>query len=198
LSTDKPYSYKFSDIVESFTAFITKDPVVDKLNIVVQELEKMEFIESHSKSEMLLNEEEVNEFIEVLLKLDEGLSDKYPKSIETTDENNEPIKIPWTSRNEIMTSSPILGGVFAGFGKAFNNDTVKYKERKKTFFDILSKKDETDPLRLEIMSKILQDEKKRTKKFGETARKFFYEAVKIFFNGEDDFRKIWTKAIENR
>lgn len=193
LPVDNVYEYKFSDIAEAFTSFITKDPIVDKTNVVVQELERMKFIEEHSTSEKLLNEEEIKEFTEILITLDKALWDKYKQPIESEDETGEKTKLPWTSRKEIMNSAPVLSGIFASFGKVFN-DRDKYNRRKKVFFQILQK-DEDDPLKLKIMSEILQDEKKRSTKFGETTRNFFFNALREFFNGEDNFETIWKRAI---
>ena len=189
---DNIYVYKFSDIVEAFISFIIKDPIVDKTNVVVQELERMKFIEEHSTSEILSQEEEIKEFTEILITLDKALWDKYKLPIKSEDENGKETKLPWTSRNEIMGSAAVLSGIFASCGKAFN-DKDKYNKRKKEFFQILQK-NENDPLKLEIMSEILQDEKKRSTKFGETTRNFFFNALREFFNGEDNLEIIWRRA----
>jgi hypothetical protein len=192
LPIDNIYVYKFSDIVEAFISFIIKDPIVDKTNVVVQELERMKFIEEHSTSEILSQEEEIKELTEILITLDKALWDKYKLPIKSEDENGKETKLPWTSRNEIMGSAPVISGIFASFGKAFN-DKDKYNKRKKEFFQMLQK-NENDPLKLEIMSEILQDEKKRSTKFGETTRNFFFNALREFFNGEDNFETIWRRA----
>lgn len=192
LPIDNTYAYKFSDIVEAFTSFIIKDPIVDKTNVVVQELERMKFIEEHSTSAILGQEEEIREFTKILIALDKALGAKYNQPIKSEDETGKEIKFPWTSRNEIMGSAAVLSGIFASFGKAFN-DKDKYNKCKKEFFEILQK-DENDPLKLKIMSTILQDEKKRSTKFGETTRNFFFKAFKEFFNGENNFEIIWQRA----
>lgn len=201
ISTDNIYTYKFSDIVEAFTSFITKDKIVDKTNVVVQELERTKFIEEHSDSKVLLSEEEIEEFVDVLIKFDKILWEKYKEGIteedgyEETEESEKERKppLPWTSRNGIIKSAAILCGIFGYFGKAFSDNRKNYNERKNKFFEILQKQ-ETDPLKLRIMSEILQDEKKRTTKFGETARSFFFSAFREFFRGEDDFEEIWKQA----
>lgn len=187
------YNYKFSHIVEGLTSFITHDPIIDKTNEVVKELERMKFVEEHSDPEKLSKEEEIQEFTEILIDLDRALWDKYKQLIKTEDENGREINLPWTSRKDIMNSPPILSGFFASFGEVFGNNRDKYSKRKEKFFQIL-KRDENDPLKLEIMSEILQDEKKRSTKFGETTRKFFFHALMEFFNGEDDFKKVWQRA----
>lgn len=192
-STKDIYNYKFSDIIEGLTAFITQKPIVDKTNEVVKELERMKFVEEHSNPEVLSKEEEIQEFTEILISLDEFLWEKYKDPLITHDEEGKEIKLPWTSRNEIMNSPPMLAGIFASFGKIFGNDRDKYKKRKEKFFQILGSNIE-DPLKLRIMSDLLQDEKGRSVKFGETTRNFFFHALMEFFNGEDDFKEVWGRA----
>ncbi|MEJ5350294.1 MAG: hypothetical protein WHS65_01750 [Melioribacteraceae bacterium] len=192
---DELHTYKFSNIVEAFTAFITKDPIVDKTNVVVQELERMNFIEEHSSTEILRKDEEVNEFVDILINLDNALWNKYKNGI--TEEDGKRI-LPWTSRNNIMNSPAILSGIFAAFGKAFSEtqDKNEYKKRKEKLLQILST-NENDSLKLESMSKILEDEKSRTQKFGETTRKFFFNAFREFFiRNEDNFERIWQRSVE--
>ena len=191
--TNDIYNYKFSNIIEGLTAFITQNPIVDKTNEVVKELERMKFVEEHSDPKMLSKEEEIQEFTEILIKLDEFLWRKYKDPLKTQDEEGKEVKLPWTSRKEIMNSSPILAGIFASFGKIFGNDRDKYTKRGKKFFQILESVTD-DPLKLEIMSDLLQDEKGRSAKFGETTRNFFFHALMEFFNGEDDFEVVWGRA----
>jgi len=187
------YNYRFSNIVEAFTSFITRNPIVDKTNEVVKELERMKFVEDHAQLEILSQESEVQEFTELLITLDDALWDKYKQPITFEDESGQETEMPWTSRNDIINSPAVLSGIFASFGESFKLRKGKYNERKRKFFQVL-KTDEEDPLELEIMSKILQDEKKRSTKFGETTRNFFYNALKEFFRGEDDFKEIWQRA----
>lgn len=187
--TNDIYNYRFADIVEAFTSFITKNPIVDKTNEVVKELERMKFVEEHSSPVTLSKEEDIQEFTETLINLDKALWDKYKSAIKVDEETI----LPWTFRNDIMTSATILSGIFASFGKAFSTDRDKYNQRKEKFFQIL-REGEDDPLKLNIMSKILQDERKRSTKFGETTRNFFFNALKEFFSGEDNFEKIWQRA----
>lgn len=189
--TEDIYGYKLSDIVEAFTSFITTDPIVDKTSEVVNELERMEFVKTHSKPEMLSKEEEIQEFTDVLINLDKGLWGKYRQPIQTEVGSGE--TEPWTSRKEIMTSAPILSGIFAAFGYALKNDKDGYNSRKGKFFQILQGA-ESDPLKLKIMSKLLQDEKKRSTKFGETTRNFFFNALREFFKGEDNLERLWTRS----
>ncbi len=191
--TNDIYNYKLSDVIEAFTSFITQDPTVDKVNEIVKELERMKFVEKHSDPKILSNEEEIQELTEILIDFDKALWDKYKDPITTEDENGEEINLMWTSRKDVMTSPAILSGIFAAFGKVFESDRNKYNKRKKQFFQIL-KREEEDPLKLKIMSEILQDEKKRSTKFGETTRKFFFRAFMEFFNGEDNFEEVCRRA----
>jgi len=191
--TDDIYNYKFSHIIEGLTSFITQDPIVDKTNEVVKELERMKFVEKHSDPEILSKEEEIQEFTGMLIDLDEALWSKYKRPVKNEDEDGKEMNLPWTSRKDIVNSPPILSGIFASFGKVFESDRDKYSKRKEKFFQIL-KRDKDDPLKLKIMSEILQDEKRRSTKFGETTRTFFFHALMEFLNGEDDFGKVWQRA----
>lgn len=187
--TDKVYKYKLSDIVEGFTAFITRNPFVDKTNEVVKELERMKFIEEHPSMQSILDNKELKEFSEILVSLDERIYNKYADGL-IDSENEDGSKLKWTSRNDIMRSAPVLSGIFAGFGTAFKKETV-YTNRKNKFFETLTNQNQTDPLALSIASKILEDKRKRSKKFGDDTRKFFFEGFKEYLNSEEDFKNIW-------
>lgn len=188
------YCYSFSNVVEAFTSFLTKDPIIDKTNVVVQELDKMKFIENHSSVKKLLSDEEIEEFVDILINLDKHLWEKYKEPIEEENEEGENRSFPWTSRNDIINSAAILSGIFASFGEAFSKDRERYMKRKEKFFQILQEHQNNDPLKLSTMSRILEEEKKRTTKFGETTRKFFFEAFRKFFKEEDNFDQIWKYA----
>jgi hypothetical protein len=146
IETTNLYSYKLSDIVEAFTAFITQEPVVDKTNEVVKELERLNFIENHSDPAILSKEEEIQEFTDTLIALDKCIYEKYREPLTTVRERKE-IKLQWTSRQEIIGSPAILSGIFAAFGKSFKNDKTKYTPRKAKLIEILSNAI-NDPLKL--------------------------------------------------
>jgi hypothetical protein len=195
--TDSVFKYKLSNVVEGFTAFLTRNPIVDKTNEVVKDLERMKFIEEHSSIQSISENKEIKEFADLLLKLDEGLSNKYKNGLDDTEslddtEREEKSKIKWTSRNELMGSAPVISGIFAAFGWAFTK-VNSYENRKSQFFNILSQPNQEDPLALRIAGKILEDRKKRSKKFGDDTRKFFFEGFKEFFNSGENFVDIWPK-----
>jgi len=187
--TDNVFKYKLSDIVEAFTSFITRNPIVDKPNEVVKELERMKFIEEHPSTQSILDNKELKEFSVILVSLDASINDKYGDGLIDI-ESEEEIRLKWTSRNDIMRSAPALSGIFAAFGTAFKKGEV-YTNRKSNLFEILNNPNQTDPLSLGIASKILEDKRKRSKKFGNDTRKFFFEGFKEYFNSEEQFENIW-------
>ena len=193
LDTKRQFRYKFSTIVEAYTSFITSDEHVDKTNEVVKELERMRFTEEHSKIDDL-KDDEIELFTEVLLKLDEKLYKKYPELIEINDEEGNKIPLSLTSRADLLNSAPFLCGFFAALKNSLKRETKKFKERIEFLWEKLESKD-SDPLSLEQMSKILVEEKKRAKRWGEEQRRFFRIAFDEFFRGEDNFENIWGRAV---
>jgi hypothetical protein len=91
-----------------------------------------------------------------------------------------------------MRSAPVISGIFAAFGWA-STKVNSYANRKSQFFNILSQPEHGDPLALITASKILEDKRKRSKKFGDDTRKFFFEGFKEFFNSGENFVDIWPK-----
>ncbi len=191
----KPYMYSFANIVEALTAFNTRDPIVDKTNIVVTELERMRFIEEHSDTSKLCSDDDIEQFSNLLFSLDEKLWKKYEKRKTKIDDFGAEKLLEWTSRNDFMNSAPFLSGFFASCGNSRNKNNENYENRKNKFFRIFDENTK-DPLKLRILSDILEDEKGRSKKFGVTLRNFFFHGFNEFFNGENDFEMIWQRAIQ--
>lgn len=158
-----------NSIVEAFTSFIVKDPIVDRTNVAVKELEKMKFIEEYSSQEKLSKEDNIEEFVDIWINFNEVLEKKYK-------------------------SSAVLSGIFAAFGEAFESQS--YIQRKTKLFNIL-RSQEKDPLKLEIMSKIVEDKKKKTIKSDDSIRKLFFSVFREFLiKEEDDFETIWKRAVK--
>lgn len=192
LDTKEQFRYKFSTIVEAYTSFIIGDEQVDKTNEVVKELERMRFIEEHSRREDL-KDYEVELFTEILLKLDETLYKNYPEPIKIEDEEGNKQPLTLTSRADLLNSAPFLCGFFAASKNFLKRDREGFKERIKVLWGKLESEN-SDPLFLEHMAKILAEEKKRAKRWGEEQRRFFRMAFDCFFMGENNFQIIWERA----
>lgn len=191
----RPYQYSFANIVEALTAFNTRDPIVDKTNIVVTELERIRFIEEHSDTSKLCSDEDIEQFSNLLFSLDEKFWKKYRERMTESDDFGNEKSLEWTSRNDFMNSAPFLSGFFASCGNSRNKNNENYESRKNKFFRIVYENTE-DPLKLRILSDILEDEKARSKKFGITLRNFFFHGFNEFFEGENDFEMIWRRAAQ--
>ena len=186
------YRYNFSNVIEGFTAFSTSSPIIDKTNIVVAELEKMEFIKEHSDTKSLTTDEDIDEFSIILFKLDEKLWKIYKERFSEEDSEGNKKLLEWTSRNDFINSAPFLSGFFASCGKFRKHS--EYENRKKALLEAFDKNVE-DPLALRTLSDILEKEQATSKKFGTTLREFFFKAFNAFFRGDDDFKTIWMQAI---
>lgn len=191
----EPYQYSFANIVEALTAFNIRNPIVDKTNIVVTELERMRFIEEHSNKLKLSSDDDIEQFSNLLFSLDEKLWEKCKERMTETDDFGNEKSLEWTSRNDFMNSAPFLSGFFASCGNARYKDNKSFETRKSEFFEIFNK-DTTDPLELRVLSDILKFEQAGTKKFGITLRNFFFYAFNGFFTGENDFKMIWERAVQ--
>lgn len=191
----KPYQYSFGNIVEALTAFNTRDPIVDKTNIVVTELERMRFIEERSNKLKLGSDDDIEQFSNLLFSLDEKFWKKYRERMTESDDSGNEKLLEWTSRNDFMNSAPFLSGFFASCGNSRNKNNENYGGRKNKLFRIFDENTE-DPLKLRILSDILEDEKARSKKLGITLRNFFFHGFNEFFEGENDFEMIWRRATQ--
>ncbi|MDO9464210.1 MAG: hypothetical protein Q7J67_02810 [bacterium] len=191
----KPYQYSFANIVEALTAFNTRDPIVDKTNIVVAELERMRFIEEHSDTLKLCSDDDIEQFSNLLFNLDEKLWKKYRERMKESDDFGNEKSLEWTSRNGFMNSAPFLSGFFASCGNYRNRNNENYESRKSEFFRIFDENIE-DPLKLRILSNILEDEEARSKKIGITLRNFFFHGFNEFLGGENNFEMIWQRATQ--
>ena len=192
----EPYKYSFANIVEALIAFNTRDPIVDKTNIVVAELQRMRFIEEHSDELKLYSDDDIEEFSDLLFSLDNKLWKKYRERMKGTDDLGNEKSLEWTSRNDFMNSAPFLSGFFASCGKYRNRNNKNYRNRKNKFFKIFDE-DKEDPLKLRVLSDVLEVENARSKKFGITLRNFFFNGFNEFFGGdEDNFEMIWQRAIQ--
>jgi len=189
IDTKEKFKYKFSTVVEAYTSFLTGDEQVDKTNEVLKELERMRFIQEHS-TKADLKDEEVELFTKTLLELDENVYNKYPEPLKGADETS----LILTSRSELLNSAPFLCSFFAALRKSIKRDKEKAKDRIEFFLSKLRKED-SDPIFLKKMAIILEEEKKRAKKWGEEQRRFFCRAFDEFFRGEDDFERIWERAV---
>lgn len=191
----EPYRYSFANLVEALTAFNIRDPIVDKTNIVVTELERMRFIEEHSSTLKLSSDDDIEQFSNLLFSLDGKLWEKYKERMTETDDFGNEKSLEWTSRNDFMNSAPFLSGFFASCGNARYKDNENFKTRESEFFKIFDK-GIIDPLELRILSAILKSEQAGTKKFGITLRNFFFHAFNGFFAGENDFKTTWGRAVQ--
>jgi len=184
------HKYKFANVVEAFTCFSTGNPNVEKTNIVVDELNKMNILEDLDKNNF--EDKNINLFVRFLLLLDEVLWKYYKEPIKDEEE-----KLSFTSRDDLMNSAPFLSGFFAAIGESRKLKDLEAIEYAKTYFTNLLKKDEEDPLRLKIMSKILSAEKEKAKRWGAEQRDFFYKAFdKFLTRGLNDFSNVWELAAK--
>lgn len=184
------YNYKFGNIVEAFTVFSTGNPIADKTNIVVEELEKMDVLEDLERTKF--EKKNIELFTRFLLLLDEILW-KYYKEPILDDEGK---KLLLTSRDELMNSAPFISGFFAAVGKCRKDkESLRRLDRGRQYLMKILTQSKQNPLNLKIMSQILIVERDRAKRWGEEQRRFFYEAFReLFLSRPDNLLDIWRKA----
>lgn len=187
------YRYKFANIVEAFTSFSTGEYDIDKTSMVIEELNRMDILNELDKTKLIPRN--IETIVEFLILLDEVLYKYYEEPIKS----EEGEVIPFSSRDALMNSSPFLSGFFAALGKN-NKDNKKSRiDHLKRFLNTLNNtvegKIQDDPLKLDLMNKILIEKKERTKKWGEEQRRFFFSAFREFMHDEsEDFIDAWKSA----
>ena len=187
------YNYKFANIVEAFTSFLTGEYNIDKTSMVIEELNRMDILNELDKTQF--DPKNIKTIVEFLILLDEVLYKYYKEPL--ISEGGE--VIPFSSRAELMNSSPFLSGFFAALGRN-NKDNKKNRiEHLKKYLNVLNntvaEEIQGDPLKLYFMSKILIEKKERAKRWGEEQRRFFFSAFREFMLEEsDNFINAWRNA----
>jgi len=170
------YEYKLSTVIEAFTAFNIGKPDPNKVDIVIDELDKLELLSKLEKKDF--EEEDLKLFVRLLLLLDEVLTEYYNKVEENSEENSISELF---SRNKLMNSAPFLSGFFGAVGYQLN---MQKKERitfLMNYLKELKKKIESkDPLCFGELARIFSERKSRTKKWGLEQRRLFYELFNKF------------------
>ncbi|MCK4358706.1 MAG: hypothetical protein KAW92_08170 [Candidatus Cloacimonetes bacterium] len=188
----RPLQYLLSDLIETFLSFAEGKPFVDKNNLIVEQIEKIDFLDKQtSLREKYENKELIFEqFVYLLTKLDVLLCEKY-----TNEEMSK--RYRYKLGNNLMKSKPFLAGFFSSFGKLLSVNYRIYEEKRDNIFELL-RSDNDDPLYSEQLSVIMEDLRSKSKRFGDTERTYFSDAFKIYINSrntEIKFDEIWAEAI---
>lgn len=188
----KPLQYLLSDLIETFLSFVEGKAFVDKHNLIVEQIEKIDFLDKQtSLKDKYKNSELIFEqFVLLITKLDVLICEKY---------NNEEIskRFRYKFGNNLMKSKPFLAGFFSSFGKLLSADYKIYEKKRDAFFELISS-EEDDPLFCEQLSEIMEDLRSKSKRFGDTERTYFSDAFVKYVNIKNSdikFNEIWNYAI---
>lgn len=187
------YNYKFANVVEAFTSFSIGEYNIDKTSMVIEELNKMDILNELDRTRF--DQKNIETIVEFLILLDEVLCKYYEKPLKSEEDE----VILFSSRDELMNSSPFLSGFFAALGRNNKENKKDRIEHLKNYLNTLNtttaEEIQNDPLELALMSKILIEKKERAKKWGEEQRRFFFSAFREFMLEEsDNFINAWRNA----
>ena len=187
------YNYKFANVVEAFTSFSIGEYNIDKTSMVIEELNKMDILNELDRTQF--DRKNIETIVEFLILLDEVLFKYYEKPLESEEDE----VILFSSRDELMNSSPFLSGFFAALGRNNKENKKDRIEHLKNYLNTLNattaEEIQNDPLELAFMSKILIEKKERAKRWGEEQRRFFFSAFREFMREEsNNFIDAWRNA----
>lgn len=183
----KSLQYLLSDLVELFLSFVDGTPFVEKNNLIVNEIQKIHYLDEYSglKDKYGDNEKVFKEFVFLITQLDINICKKYSAASD------------YENGNYLMKSKTFLSGLLAAFGSVLISSEGKYNKKKSELFNLI-KSQKNDPLYLEILSKIMTDLKSKSRRWGDTERTHFHNAFVIFVNdisSAKTFDKIWNEAV---
>lgn len=183
----KPLQYLLSDLVEIFLSFAMGKTSVEKKNLIVDQIEKINFLDEYTGIKERYGENDILfvEFVNLITRIDILLCKKYSGNKELT------------SGNYLMKSNTFLSGFCAAFGKALSVNKTLYKNKKNELLNLL-KSTKRDPLYLELLSTIIINLRSTSKRFGDTERQFYFDAFIMFINNKDgdkSFKTFWSESI---
>lgn len=192
-----PGQYQFSLIASSFQAFVQRSPHVQIRNDIVEELNKLDVLETYGASVGVGPTDGAKdpldgfyEYFDFLLTLDSELWRIYPRNAETVDG----LDIP--SARTLLSRETFHLGLAAAYGWCLDGKAAFLKTaREKLLTDLKAAAPGSDPLALGRFDQI-QSGFKRRDNIGEQARDLVFNGFKEYFRGEGQaaFERIWVEA----
>lgn len=196
---ERQYQYALADLTMFFLSFAEGAAFVEKDSMVVELLDKINFLNNYSGIKEKYGEDNIiyKEFTNLMINMDKLLCQKYPPaSIPQEYENLEQVKDSqfdfYKEGNFLMKSRTFLSGFLGAFGQIYSKNRSLYEQKKKELFDLLSSNSTDDPLSLDTLIKVIRDLKAKSKRWGDTEREYFYNVFVEFINDKDG-----TKTFEN-
>ncbi len=176
---EKQYQYVLADLTMFFLSFAEGTAFVEKDNMVIELIDKINFLNNYSGIKEKYGEDNIiyKEFTNLIIKMDNLLCKKYPSSTISSFDS-------YTEGNFLMKSRTFLSGFLGAYGQIYSNNKDLYGQKKKDFFDLLSS-DDTDPLSLNTLTDVIRDLKAKSKRWGDTEREYFYNVFVEFINNKD-------------
>lgn len=188
---NKVLQFNFSFIVESFMAFLSGDPHVDKRNELAQRLEKIDFMEKHSNV-VLNSRQEVENFSFVIGELDQMICNKYGDY--EPEEFAELTFSVYSHPYDILGSLPTLVGISAAWGNGYS---VYGKEHMKLVMNQLTLAFEQldDPLAIRMLAEIKKGS--TAKRIGEFERELVFKTFQMFIESPDatKWENYWARTF---
>ncbi|WP_147446527.1 hypothetical protein [Corallococcus sp. CA047B] len=195
----EPGQYQFSLLATALQAFIQKSPHIDLRNEVVEELTKIDALETYGRTvgtDSQDNERDPTEafidYIGFLIEFDKRLWTLYEES--QTDVNGDMIP----SARTLLTRDTFHLGLAAAYSWCLNYKPEVLKTAKERLFKLLEESAQTsssDPLALARHEKI-QSGFKRKDNVGEQTRTLVFRGFQEFFRSEGltPFDQCWFQA----
>jgi hypothetical protein len=195
----EPGQYQFSLLATALQAFIQKSPHIDLRNEVVEELTKIDALETYGRtvgSDSQANERDPTEtfieYIGFLIEFDKRLWSVYQES--KTDTNGDIIP----SARTLLTRDTFHLGLAAAYSWCSNYKPEVLKVAKERLFKLLDDSPQdgsSDPLALARLEKI-QSGFKRKDNVGEQTRNLIFRGFQEFFRSEGltPFDQCWFQA----
>lgn len=188
----KPKQFQGADLVEAFTAFMKRTPIIEAKGIVLEELDQEDFMNQFDEYRYKKN---LDQFVGFLGALDEAICRVYPETAPGASDSNYSV----AKGVNFLGSKPYLLGVCAAAGFATAKlSPDEFASATSDLLKLLSRPDADDPLALQKFHQLLDDITKNAGKIGNAQREFVYYAFRNFLlddHREDrSFELYWIEA----
>ncbi|WP_213083901.1 hypothetical protein [Rossellomorea marisflavi] len=175
--------YQFALLVEGYNAFISRSPVTDAKNEVIEELTRISFLDTYVNHGKKVD---VSKYINTIVEIDEAICQKYN---EVPDSEGDSIQFG----HQFFGKNPYFIGVCAALGRAsYQFSEEQFNERIKQLIELILA-DKHDPIGFSMLNDLIKAIPNKSK-VGEIQRELITEVFEQYLMLGRDFETAWMYA----
>lgn len=194
-----PLQYRGSDLVEGFTAFLKRTPLIDAKSIVLEELDQDDFVARFDEKKYT---GDIAAFVDLLTVFDAALCERYEVAVPGAEPDDAGQEVRHGVRrgyNFLGNKSYLLGFCAAAGAASSNLEEGEFQGRVSRLIDLVTSSDDPDPLGFARFHQLLPDVLALPRRKGDSQREFVFEAFRKYFLADstepEDFEAYWTTAL---